>query len=275
MSHLHLRTQVVSSFDVPDYMLRAFTSNDAPAHGPHFVELPDRNMQLAHAPIRHSAHGARPGSAVGPRCGEDADLEDVDMPSQAGNPCEQYGAIQHWTFDRFASRGERGACKSGGAGVKFRMSHPENAEGIVNGKDATWLNLGTWGAVCHKSSQLYGLGAWWRCVSPVGRVRALVVGVTSLRPRAGATLRRRLPRSLPPVPVWGGHMWALQTPVAGAYWASWADCLCLVVEALQFSTETAGFFAARRHAACCLRGQGYEAPAWSLLLPPPVSEDVL
>ena len=91
---------------VRDYTLRTFTRNDAPeprppgvsvlcchrvapAHTPgepaHFVELPDRSMPWAPAPIRHSTG---------------------NVPPQAGDPCERCGVIQQWTFDRFTARGE-------------------------------------------------------------------------------------------------------------------------------------------------------------------------
>ena len=114
---------------VRDYTLRTFTRNDAPeprpppgvsvlcchrvapAHTPgepaHFVELPDRSMPWAPAPIRHSTGIAawRP-AWVCPRCGEEAGLDDVDVPPQAGDPCERCGVIQQWTFDRFTARGE-------------------------------------------------------------------------------------------------------------------------------------------------------------------------
>ena len=62
-----------------------------------------------------------------------------------------------------------------------------------------------------------------------------------------------------------------------AYWASWADCLPTIraraplaaarlVRVLQSSTETVQPLAAARHAAACLREQGYDAPAWDSLL---------
>eukprot|EP00439_Symbiodinium_sp_Y106_P006500 s1645_g1.t1 len=59
------------------------------------------------APIRHSTGIAawRP-AWVCPRCGEEAGLDDVDVPPQAGDPCEGCGAIQQWAFDRFTARGE-------------------------------------------------------------------------------------------------------------------------------------------------------------------------
>ena len=69
-----------------------------------------------------------------------------------------------------------------------------------------------------------------------------------------------------------------------AYWASWADCLPSIraraplaadrlVQALESATETAAPLAAARHAAACLREQGYNPPPWASLQPPPGQAD--
>ena len=72
-----------------------------------------------------------------------------------------------------------------------------------------------------------------------------------------------------------------------AYWASWADCLPTIraraplaadrlVQAPQSATETAAPLAAARHAAACLREQGYNASPWASLQqgqPPPGQKD--
>jgi len=109
---------------IRDYALRTFTSNDAPEPRPppgvtllcchrvaavngtagvEFVPLPDREMQWAPVPIRHSAGIAawRP-SWVCPGCAEDVHLDSLAIPAEAGNPCNRCGAQLRWTLDRVA-----------------------------------------------------------------------------------------------------------------------------------------------------------------------------
>ena len=68
-----------------------------------------------------------------------------------------------------------------------------------------------------------------------------------------------------------------------AYWASWADCLPAIrtrapavadrlVGALQASADAAAPILAARHAAACLRVQGFEPPAWGSLQRPPAQQ---
>ncbi|CAE7328378.1 unnamed protein product, partial [Symbiodinium sp. CCMP2592] len=85
-----------------------------PGESPRFVELPDRSMQWAPAPIRHSTGIAawRPGWLC-PRCG----LDDIDVPPQAGDPCRQCGMTLRWTFDRFTGGGEIRCANGNGCGA--------------------------------------------------------------------------------------------------------------------------------------------------------------
>ena len=156
MSHLHLGTQVVSSFDVPDYMLRAFTSNDAPEPRP----LP--GVILCVATLSRQLTGRTSSScriatcswhmrpydtrhmapALGLRSAPDAARMRIWKMSTCLHKLATHanGTERSNTGRLTGSRAGASVAhaRSGGARVKFRMSHPENAEEIVNGKDATW-----------------------------------------------------------------------------------------------------------------------------------------